>query len=52
MRVVREYYCIDGAVTYEHEITGVRGNADEFFVGCEAVGSAAGCRPNDCSLHA
>lgn len=37
MRVVREYFGIDRTtVTYEHEITGVGGSADEFFVLCEA----------------
>jgi hypothetical protein len=37
MRAVREYFGADQTtVTYEHEITGVGGNADEFFVLCEA----------------
>ena len=39
MRVVREYFGIDRtSVTYEHDITGVGGNQDEFFVLCEAGG--------------
>lgn len=39
MRAVREYFGVDRTtVTYEHEITGVGGNADEFFVLCEAGG--------------
>ena len=37
MRAVREYFGVDQTtVTYEQEITGVGGNADEFFVLCEA----------------
>jgi hypothetical protein len=37
MRAMREYFGVDRAtVTYEHEITGVGGNADELFVLCEA----------------
>ena len=37
MRVVREYFGIDRTtVTYEHEITGVGGDAGEFFVLCES----------------
>jgi hypothetical protein len=37
MRVVREYFGVDRTtVTYEHEITGVGGNPDGFFVLCEA----------------
>jgi hypothetical protein len=37
MRAVREYFGVDRTtVSYEHEISGVGGNADEFFVLCEA----------------
>lgn len=37
MRAVREYFGVDQTtVTYEQKITGVGGNADEFFVLCEA----------------
>jgi hypothetical protein len=37
MRVVREYFGVDRTtVTYEHQITGVAGDRDEFFVLCEA----------------
>ena len=37
MRAVREYFGVDQTtVTYEQEITGVGGNADEFFVLSEA----------------
>lgn len=37
MRAVREYFGVDRTtVTYEHEITGVGGSAQEFFVLCEA----------------
>ena len=37
MRAVREYFDADQTtVTYEHEITGVGGNADEFFTLSEA----------------
>jgi hypothetical protein len=37
MRAVREYFGVDRTtVSYEQEITGVGGNADEFFVLCEA----------------
>jgi hypothetical protein len=37
MRVMREYFGVDRTtVTYEHQITGVGGNTDEFFVLCEA----------------
>ena len=37
MRAVREYFGVDRTtIAYEHEITGVGGNADEFFVLCEA----------------
>ena len=37
MRAVREYFGVDQTtVTYEQEITGVGGNADEYFVLCEA----------------
>ena len=39
MRAVREYFGADQTtVTYEHEISGVGGNADEFFILCEAGG--------------
>lgn len=39
MRAVREYFGVDQTtVTYEQEITGVGGNADEFFILCEAGG--------------
>jgi hypothetical protein len=37
MRAVREYLGVDRTtVSYEHEITGVGGTSDEFFVLCEA----------------
>jgi hypothetical protein len=37
MRAVREYFGVDRTtVSYEHEITGVGGTTDEFFVLCEA----------------
>ena len=37
MRAVREYFGVDQTtVTYQQEITGAGGNADEFFVLCEA----------------
>ena len=37
MRAVREYFGVDRTtVSYEHEITGVGGTTNEFFVLCEA----------------
>jgi hypothetical protein len=39
MRVVREYFGVDRTtVTYEHQVSGVGGNADEFFILCRAGG--------------
>jgi len=38
MRAVREYFGVDRTiVSYEHDITGVGGTANEFFVLCEAL---------------
>jgi hypothetical protein len=41
MRIVRDYFGVDRTtVTYEHEISGVGGTADDFFVVAEAMNSS------------
>ena len=45
MRVVREYFGADRTtVTYENEISGVGGNADEFFIVAEVGHGASAVR--------